>query len=119
MSTPRRSQAVALGITAVLAAGLSGCGSDAEYDFAGVCVDKQTQVRVDDEQCDDNNTVYRSGGYGWYFIPLGTSAASVGSRVTGGTYSDPGTSASRGGVSRSGGTVARGGFGGGDGGSGS
>lgn len=119
----RRSEIVALGVTAVMAASsLAACGSDDEPEYAGVCVDPQTQVRHDDDQCrcldpetgewndDDGDCRSRShtrNHVGWYFIPYGLLAAGVGSRVAGGSFSRPDRSYSAGGVPRTGGTVNR------------
>lgn len=54
--TRRRSQMVCLGLTAVLATALTGCGADEESassqpEFAGICVDKTTGIRLDDSVC--------------------------------------------------------------------
>lgn len=121
----RRSEMVALGVTAVMAASsLTACGSDAddEPEYAGVCVDPQTQVRLDDDQCrcmdpetgdwnqDDDDCRSRShtrSHVGWYFIPYGLIAAGVGSRVAGGSFSRPDRSYNAGGVPRTGGTVSK------------
>lgn len=114
----RKSAAVALGITALLAPSLAACSSDDNVDNQAVCVDQDTQERVDDGQCDDSPS---SGGIGaspflWYF--LGTTAGrgfpGIGQRVpAGGTYTQPSGSVRRGGVPSTGGNVPRGGFGGG------
>lgn len=83
MST-RRSAAVTLGITALVAGGLTACGSTAERNYAGYCVDKQTQQRVPDSEC-------RSGrsGRSWYYVRSGTSYPRVGGRATGGSATAP------------------------------
>ncbi|WP_432571886.1 tRNA-dihydrouridine synthase [Kineococcus sp. SYSU DK005] len=112
----RRSRAVSLGLTGVLAAGgLAACGSgddDGEEDYRGVCVDERTQQRVDDDECDDDGV--RAGGFGWYYLPLGARAVGLGQRVSGGTARPPARAAVvRGGVPADGGTIARGGLGGG------
>ena len=114
----RKSAAVALGITALLAPSLTACGSDDDVDNQAVCVDQQTQERVPDSQCDDSS----GGGIGaspflWYFLgtTVGRGFPAIGQRVPpGGTYNTP-TSGSyrRGGVPAAGGNVPRGGFGGG------
>lgn len=120
----RRSEIVALGVTAVMAASsLAACGSDDEPEYAGVCVDPQTQVRLEDDQCrcldpdsgewntDDDDCRSRSGNrshVGWYFIPYGLIAAGVGQRVAGGSLSRPmNRSYGVGGVPRTGGTVSK------------
>ncbi|SDT11724.1 hypothetical protein SAMN04488570_3573 [Nocardioides scoriae] len=97
MSSIRRaSRAVPLGLTVIAASSLSGCGGDP--DVAAVCVDPQTQERVDDGQCDDSDDPddYNGSGVGsgffWYY--LGTQSArsipAVGSPVSGGTWNGSG-----------------------------
>ncbi|SDQ42595.1 tRNA-dihydrouridine synthase [Quadrisphaera sp. DSM 44207] len=129
--TVRRSARVALAVTPALAVALGGCASgastgtgadeDGEPTSQAVCVDEDTGARVDDDECDDDGT--RVGGFGWYFLPLGARIPAVGSRVSGGSYSQPSGTAVRGGAPRAGGTVSadttgrggtvvRGGFGG-------
>lgn len=112
-TTRRRSASVTLGIAAVLAATLSGCSAgaddDVEYDYGAVCADRQTELRVnDDDDCDDR------GSYAWYYIPTGLRAAAIGERVSSGSFDPPPPDAAtfRGGVPGEGGTVERGGFGG-------
>jgi hypothetical protein len=106
-----RSHSVALGVTAVLAVGILAVAFDdgRDYDYAGVCVDERTNVRVDDAQC-------RSGPslpyYGWYFIHTGRTFPRVGVPVLGGSFTRPAAgSVHLGGVSTNGGVVTRGGFG--------
>jgi hypothetical protein len=116
----RKSTVVALGITALLAPSLSACSSNDDVDNQAVCVDQQTQQRVDDDQCADERS---SGGLGaspflWYFLGTavgGRGFPGIGQRVpAGGTYTTPSTGRYRlGGVPRTGGTVSKGGFGGG------
>ena len=115
----RRSATVTLGVTALLAAGLTGCGAEEaeqaeDPDYGAVCVDSQSQERVDDDRCDDD----RGGGgvgpglFAWYFLSRGAFAPAVGQRVSGGTFAQPGVGTiRRGGINRDGGTVTRGGFG--------
>ena len=119
----RRSASVTLGITAVLATTLFGCGGpneqysggqqysgDEEDGYGAVCVEEDTQLRVDDDRCDDD---YGGGVLAWYYLPLGSRVGAVGQRVSGGSFVLPaGAQASRGGVPREGGVVSRGGFGG-------
>ena len=107
-----RSVAVTLGVVPLLAAGLTSCGSDEQYDSNAVCVDQTTQVRVDDDRCDDDRTS-AGGGFGWYFIPVGIYAGGIGQRVGGGSFARPSGSYITGGVPREGATIKRGGFGGG------
>ncbi|MDP8952174.1 MAG: tRNA-dihydrouridine synthase [Actinomycetota bacterium] len=110
--TRRRSVSVTLGVAAVLAATLSGCSADAadqeEYDYAAVCADQRTQLRVgDDDDCDE------SVSYAWYYIPVGSRAPAVGERVSGGSFDPPssGEAVCWGGAPSEGGEVSRGGFG--------
>jgi len=118
--TPRRrmrSAGVTIGVTAVVAAGLSGCSTSADY--AAVCVDPQTQERVDDDQCDDDSDYNGSGsGFFWYYLGASRTIPAVGSGVSGGTFNGSSLSGSvqRGGLSSSGGdtvksATTKGGFG--------
>lgn len=124
MSTVRRrmrSSGVTIGITALMATGLTGCSSSADY--AAVCVDPETQERVDDDLCDDADDDYDDdrpigGGFFWYYLAASRSFPSVGSTVSGGTYNASSTSGTvqRGGLSSSGGSsvksaTTKGGFG--------
>ena len=115
----RRSASVSVGVVAVLAAALTGCsdtqGGQGQYDdddYAAVCVDEQTELRVDDDRCDDDGVV-GGGAYAWYYVPFGRRVQPVGSRVGGGSFNPPppGQAAHRG-VPAEGGEVSRGGFGG-------
>jgi hypothetical protein len=96
-----RSMSVAIGVTAVAAAALSGCTATPDYE--AVCIDDLTYERVNDDNCDDDE--YSNGGYRWYYYGGGTRLPSVGSHVSGGSttkprrgsssggsYSDPGSS---------------------------
>lgn len=118
MST-RKSAAVVLGVTALLAPSLAACGSDNdEVDNQAVCVDRNTQERVDDEQCnpdDEANGIGVGGVFFWYFLATrgGAFFPPIGGRVSGGTFTRPSGSVARGGVPKAGGNVPRGGFGGG------
>jgi hypothetical protein len=123
MSTPvrrrMRSSSVALGITAVMAANLSGCASSSP-DYAAVCVNPDTQERVDDDQCDEDSDYNGSGaGFFWYYLAARSIVPGVGSTVTGGTYrgSTLNGTVQRGGLPTTGGSTVRssttkGGFGG-------
>lgn len=130
----KKSAKVALGVTAAVA-GVGGivalaATEEQEPTQAAVCVDKNTNERLDDGQCDGNH----HGGHfpAWYFIPFGYSAPRLGAPVSGGSFNTPqGTSYVTGGVPAAGGkvdsstikggktTTVRGGFGGKAGGSGS
>ncbi|MCY7395516.1 MAG: hypothetical protein LH468_05045 [Nocardioides sp.] len=122
-STPRRrmrSTGVSLGVTVLMAAGLSGCASSPDY--AAVCVDPDTDTRVDDNQCDDNDTAGGSGvgtAFLWYYLGANSRFPAVGSGVSGGTFTGSGLNGSvtRGGLPTTGGssvksTTRSGGFGG-------
>lgn len=102
-TTRRRSRTVAVGAAAVLVTAMSGCGSS--YDQAGVCVDRQSQVRVSDDDCDNDS----SGSHGWYYIGRGGRAPAVGQPATGGSWVSTGN-AKTGGVDPGGETIKRGGF---------
>lgn len=81
-----RSVSVAIGVTAVAAAALSGCTATPDYE--AVCIDDQTYERVDDDHCDDDE--YSGyGGYSWYYYSGGARVPSVGSHVSGGSTTKP------------------------------
>lgn len=114
-----RSASVTLGLTALVAAGLTGCapgaqagsGASAEADNQAICVDPETEERVDDDLCeDDDHGGSHAGLYAWYFLSRGSTLPSVGSRYSGGTFdasSLRGTTV-RGGAPRTGGTTVGG-----------
>ncbi|GAB7192853.1 hypothetical protein NUM3379_35620 [Kineococcus sp. NUM-3379] len=111
---------VTLSVTGVLVAtSLAACGDSEEEDpdYAAVCVDEETQERVDDDRCDDDDD--RGGyvgGFGWFFFSRGSFAPAIGQRVSGGTMMPPGNAkVVRGGVPAKGATISRGGLGGGSG----
>lgn len=116
-----RSGSVVLGITAVMAASLTGCSSSADY--AAVCVDPETQERVEDHECTGSEDYHGSSGVGsaffWYYLGSSMRVPPVGSPASGGTWSSrtlTGT-VQRGGLPRTGGvsvksTTTKGGFGG-------
>ncbi|WP_425955676.1 hypothetical protein [Xylanimonas sp. McL0601] len=123
--SPRRmrSASVTLGVTALVAAALTGCSPAA--DNRAVCVDPATQKRVADASCDDSRGDYTgggTGGYYWYYLRSGSRAPAVGGSyaTSGGTFDSHALSGTttRGGVSSDGGSVSgsdgvsRGGFGG-------
>lgn len=120
----RASIAVSIGVTATLATTLTGCsngGPETKEDYAKICRDEQTQVRVEDEKCDENTSTHGyHGGFLPYYFLLGnnsrTSVPAVGARATGGVSTLPAGKSYRSGVSKSGETfakgTARGGFGG-------
>jgi hypothetical protein len=128
----RKSRAVSLSITAAMALALSGCGSEEPPAdaYQAVCTDPNTQMRVDDDQCGDDDRGHN--GFLWYYFPMGSTYSGHGSKVSGGTYAKPSnfvlggaprtagkvTSATvtkattSGGKTFVGGSVSRGGFGG-------
>jgi hypothetical protein len=122
MTTPTRRRmrptSISLGTTALMASSLTGCSSSADY--AAVCVDPETQERVDDDQCDDDSD-YNGGGTGffWYYLGARTLIPAVGQTATGGTYrgSTLNGTVQRGGLPTTGGSTVKsattkGGFGG-------
>ena len=114
-----RSTAVTLGVTAVMAAGLTGCATSADY--AAVCVNPDTEERVDDAQCDDDGKDYdgASSGFFWYYLAASRGIPALGSSVSGGTFNGSSLSGTvqRGGLPKTGGSsvksaTTKGGFGG-------
>lgn len=119
LKSRRMSASVTLGLTALLAASLAGCGGqEEEATHQGVCVDQKTQERISDDKCDTDRDYGYYNGYGWYYIPIGHPYPAYGGAVSGGSFHPSGSVvAAKGGASASGGTVARttvsrGGFGG-------
>ncbi|WP_433163023.1 hypothetical protein [Kribbella sp. CA-247076] len=118
-----RSGAVTLGLTALVAASLTGCSNDEEQpDYAAICVDPQTQTRTDDDDCQDEREYHGSGaGFFWFYMATrgGAFVPPIGGRynAANGTYTVPRTGSPtirRGGLDRGGGdigTITRGGFG--------
>jgi hypothetical protein len=82
-----RSTKISLSATFLaLAASVTGCGSS-EPDTAQICLDEQTQLRVADEECDENSTTYIHGRRRWRYIPTSYGYPAVGARVEPGTFS--------------------------------
>jgi hypothetical protein len=118
-----RSAQVTLGLTALMAASLTGCAAEEEQpDYAAICVDPQTQTRTEDDNCTDEREYHGSGaGFFWFYMATRGNAfvPPVGGQynVANGTYTVPRTGSPtvrRGGLDRSGGdigTITRGGFG--------
>ena len=113
-----RSTSISLGITALMASSLTGCSSSADY--AAVCVDPETQERVEDDECDDDSD-YNGGGSGffWYYLGASSRIPAVGQTTSGGTFrgSTLNGSVQRGGLPSTGGSTVKsattkGGFGG-------
>jgi hypothetical protein len=122
MTTPARrrmrSSSISLGITALMASSLTGCSSSADY--AAVCVDPETQERVDDDQCDDDSDYNGAGaGFFWYYLAASSRIPAVGQTTSGGTFSGSSLNGTvqRGGLPTTGGSTVKsattkGGFGG-------
>ena len=117
-----RSAGVTLGLTALVAASLTGCSNNNQPDYAAICVDPQTQTRSDDENCKDDREYHGSGaGFFWFYMATrgGGLVPPIGGRynTAQGTYTIPRTGSptiKRGGVDKKGGdigTITRGGFG--------
>lgn len=69
-----RSASVGLGLTALVAASLTGCAMEEEPDYAAICVDPDTGARVDDDQCDDDVEYTGGGGSGFFWFYMATSS---------------------------------------------
>ena len=111
-SPRRRSLSVSVGITAILAA-LSGCSVEEEYDYGAVCAERATELRDEDDLCEDGTSQYENGIYGWYYFPVDRYAGAIGERVRGGSFTPPSSgSVYRGGIPEDGADVSRKGFGG-------
>lgn len=117
-----RSAKVAIGLTALVATSLTGCGSDnKEPEYAAICVDPQTNQRLDDDKCHDDHEYNGSGGgFFWFYSSThgNNTLPPVGGRYnpSSGTYKVGNARVVRGGVPKSGGSmtsVKSGGFGGG------
>ncbi|HEU4948462.1 MAG TPA: hypothetical protein VFT31_15030 [Kribbella sp.] len=123
-----RSAGITLGLTALVAASLTGCSTGEDTpDYAAICVDPQTQERTDDANCTDDREYHGSGGgFFWFYMATRGNAVvpPVGGRYStgSGTYSVAGArnpqggtaTVQRGGLDTKGGdigTITRGGFG--------
>lgn len=125
-----RSVGITLGLTALVAASLTGCsnGDDEDQsDYQAICVDPETQQRADDDECKDDREYNGSGaGFFWFYMatrggafvpPLGGRYnTGDGSYNTAGLRNGSGGTATikRGGLDTKGGnigTISRGGFG--------
>ncbi len=119
----RRSARIVLSVAPALSLALTGCAAadpNPEPTHQAICVDPETEQRVEDDECDDGG---RLGVGGWYFLAMGARFAGVGQLATGGSRQVPSTSHVRGGLpTRVGGVtstttatrgtaVSRGGFG--------
>lgn len=123
-----RSAGITLGLTALVAASLTGCSNDDDQpEYAAICVDPQTEQRTDDSNCKDDREYHGSGaGFFWFYMATrgGGLVPPIGGRYNAGqgTYTIPRTSQTgsgsptikRGGLDTKGGdigTISRGGFG--------
>lgn len=114
----KKSRAVPLSLVSTLAVAAiaSGCGSFGRREGWQTCVDRDTNVAVDRQYCDQDwdaaPRAHYVPHYSWYYYPRGYywDAPGIGSRVPfGGTYSrTPSSSAP---MARSGASAVRGGFG--------
>lgn len=94
-----RSTGVSLGVTVLMASGLTGCASSPDYQ--AVCVDPATEQRVSDEDCGDGSSGTGVGSaFLWYYLASTARVPAVGAGVGGGTFDS----------SRVGGRVVRGGL---------
>lgn len=110
-SSSMKGVVVPVTLVGLVSAGIVGYNVAQRPGWTQTCVDRSTNVRVDDGQCDTSN--YHGGGhvYGWYYT-TGGRYVSVGSRVpAGGTIDRPASSKiSKPSTSKSG-VTRRGGFG--------
>jgi hypothetical protein len=84
-------------VTTAFILAVSGCASEPggfeETDYTAVCVNQETNTRVDDDQCpQDQQNSSSSNLLLWYFIYRSVSAPAVGHPVSGGSYVRPATS---------------------------
>jgi hypothetical protein len=111
----RRTVAVGLGVTALLAGTITAivASNEQDADYAQVCFNEETGERVEDTQC--NSSAGRGGAfYAWYFYARGATVPAVGQNRA--AYPDftrtvPQGAKTSTGYSTKGGTVSRGGFG--------
>jgi hypothetical protein len=116
-----RSAGITLGLTALVAASLTGCSSDDQPDYAAICVDPQTEQRTDDGNCKDDREYHGSGaGFFWFYMATrgGGLVPPIGGRynTAQGSFTTPAGSPTikRGGLDTKGGDIgkiSRGGFG--------
>lgn len=85
MATRRFSSGVVT--VTLLATMAAACGTDEpDPDFEGVCMSLTTQTRIDDENCDDDDSNDGHHGHGWIYYPISshTSHPPVGAKVASG-----------------------------------
>lgn len=98
-----RKRSVVVVVGGVLAtAGAIWWLNSADPDYSRACVDQETEVRVEDEDCEDEHS---PGGARWFYSGYSHSVPPVGTKMnmTQGSFTKPSGSIS---------TVSRGGFGG-------
>jgi hypothetical protein len=71
-SRRRRSAAVSATLAAAFSLAVTGC-SGSRPDYRGVCTDRQTGTRVDDDECR-----HGSPGHAWYYYGRGARYPAVG-----------------------------------------
>ena len=113
-----------VGLVSAVAAVLSACAVSAdEADEIGVCIDPNTNTRIDDDKCVDGSEGWDGDGssvWFWYSTTSGHSAPPLGHKVNtshGYSGAPKATYYARGGVPHNGSvinkaTISRGGFGG-------
>lgn len=107
--TRRRKVAAVAGVGFLSVSLLTGCSVNNQADYAAACKDAKTNVRVSDDKCSDKGG--SSGVYGWYYVPMGSHVAPVGSPMSGGTSQIGDNVTRKAGVDAKGATVTSDGFG--------
>jgi hypothetical protein len=97
----RRSTVVCLGLTAVLATSLAGCGADEDQgggggdpEYTGICVDKSTGVRLDDSVCENDPLPDEKDFQAQAAVNAGSDPAVAQTSTADASASPPGASAS-------------------------
>ena len=85
----RSTKVVATGVAVFAGVALAvWANSEPDPDYQGVCVDKTTEERVGDDECDDGH----SSTHGFLFLPVGAAIPALGQSIRGyqnGTYTVP------------------------------
>lgn len=69
--------------SALVAVGLVGCAEPQQEEYAAVCVDPVSEVRLDDDACDSGDSEFMSNAIIWYMaFSAGRSIPAVGGHVT-------------------------------------
>lgn len=66
----------------LLVASVAACSASGEPDFAQICLNEDTQQRVDEDQCDDPGYVHNT----WVYVPRAHGYPAVGEKVQQSTY---------------------------------